>query len=1724
MRPDAACMPSPERCGDGVDNDCDGLVDEGFAPGAPCQSGFGACARPGITVCAPDGTDTVCDAVPDPPAAEVCSGADDDCDGVIDEGFDLDDRCRVGTGACAREGLTICTPDGMSTRCDAAPGAPTVEICNAIDDDCDGPVDENFDSDVPCVVGTGACRREGLRICAPDGQTTRCGVAPGAPVPETCDGLDEDCDGVADEDFGAGRACTAGVGACARDGVAVCAPDGDSAVCDAVPGGGTAEICNDLDDDCDGRTDEDFELGVLCVIGQGECARDGVTICADDGDGIVCGRAGGEAVTERCGNNTDDDCDGRIDEGPADGAPCAVGVGNCARVGVYTCDEGTGVATCDALAAEPGIERCDNASDEDCDGTVDEGFDAGEICAAGAGACARDGIIRCGLDGASFCDAAPTMPSDEICDGQTDEDCDGAVDEDFEVGAACAVGIGACSRIGTLACSPDGGVVCDIGPGVPIDEICNGIDDNCDGVIDEGYDLGMTCQNGVGACARDGVIVCAAGGGAICDATAGLPDIERCHGTDADCDGAVDEGYFIGDVCAVGIGTCRREGIRSCGPGGLFTMCDAVRGEAGTERCGEGDEDCDGAIDEGYPTGTPCQVGMGGCGGTGVTICTADGAGVVCSAEIVPGEERCGGGDEDCDDVVDEDFDVGAPCRIGIGACTREGARICTADGLGTICSVQPNDPTNEICNRIDDDCDGEIDEGFFLGAPCADGVGLCLGIGFTVCAADGSATVCGADVGTPEPERCGTGADEDCDGATDEGFELGRPCQSGAGQCARDGQTECAPDGRSEICDADPGAPAAERCGNGIDEDCDGATDEGFDIGAACTAGIGPCEREGAMTCSPGGLATICDAVPTDPLPELCGNEIDDDCDSQVDEGINVGGVCDEWIDDCRLVGTAECGGGGVVVCRDAARPLLAFGAPAALDRQAAERIDAAATEGGSAVTWSTFDGTAYVAFVDAGGITRAAATALGAATDVTNDPTVGAGPDGFLLAWSDSRDGPGTEIYTTTYAVDGTPTDLPTRLTRIEGFAISPRVTWGGNAFSAVWTDNDLGNQEVMFAVIGADGRATIGPVRVTADFNRSFDPDIAPNHHGFAITWVDYRDDRRDLWFARLGPDGNAIGIGAPITAGGISPATPRLAWSGHEYGLAWSDEIEGSRSVLFARLDHQGQVIDAPIVVAIGADDPSIIWTGTGYVVAWRNAGGGASLTEFSAKGRPVDAPVALVADGATISALTWTGTRLGAAWNRGTTVIATGAVTACAPVRPCAIDEYEPELGCGVGVCREGARASACVDGSVQPCTPAVPQPQEAWCDARDEDCNGVVDDAPRKAGADQRIVFGPPSLDSPSVAWTGTDLGVVWADGREGEVDVFFARFAEDGTRLTADIRVSDHDGDATARNPRIEWADGTFGVIWADNRLGNNDIYFARLTEDGEAIGNNLRITPSDADQRTADVAWNGELFFVVWRDSREGHGLEIYSQQLGADGVPIGANTRLTFDPGSSVTPRAVWNGETFAVAWRDFRNGEADVWFAQYTRAGQRVGDERRVTESHAAVSPTIAWGGDGYGLAWVDQGSARPQIWFRSLDAIGAPTSAPVPLSDANREAFHPSVHRTAVEYAVVWDEDQFAFKEGRIARLDFDGALIEPPFFFTDESWQSDEPAVAWTGGSLVAVWHDFRDLEDALYFNHGAFTGCHAGLACLEAAGDERCDGMDDDCDGVADEDCIGLP
>jgi hypothetical protein len=450
-------------------------------------------------------------------------------------------------------------------------------------------------------------------------------------------------------------------------------------------------------------------------------------------------------------------------------------------------------------------------------------------------------------------------PSTEVCDGK-DNDCDGVVDNGFDLmndPANCGACGTKCARKNELGTCVAGQCTFACLPGyhdvngdpkdgceyfcIPTNggtEVCDGIDNNCDGKVDEGTDL-MNDPKNCGTCNH------------VCVALHATP------------------------TCAAG--KCDYDRVKGCDPPytditdaipGCEYLCQQYPPSATEDKCDNIDNNCNGIIDEGAPGGgQPCGSSVGECK-PGVTACVA--GTIICTGQVLPTAEVCDGKDNNCDGRIDEGFDKTSDPRHCGPDCTicdiPFAVPKCVPGPSGTgVCAIAAclpghvdldGDPNNgceyacvltgsEVCDGLDNDCNGKVDDALVPPA------GLCAQKG--ACA--GTVPVCGkpqAGCGTTiswrcpyglgvEVDDCGNllpqetlcdGIDGDCDGAIDDAFvNIGKPCDDGKiGVCKGTGTYQCSADHKSSACViTTPGqAPAAaDTTCDGKDDDCDGMIDE---------------------------------------------------------------------------------------------------------------------------------------------------------------------------------------------------------------------------------------------------------------------------------------------------------------------------------------------------------------------------------------------------------------------------------------------------------------------------------------------------------------------------------------------------------------------------------------------------------------------------------------------------------------------------------------------------------------------------------------------------------------------------------------------------------------------------------------------------------------------------------------------------------------------------------
>jgi len=830
-----------------------------------------------------------------PGATERCNGLDDDCDGNVDEGF-VD-----GDG----DGLLDCQGDCDDQ--DASVYAGATESCDGRDEDCDGLVDEGFDAD-----------GDGYTSCGGDCDDGSSSRWPGAA--EIADGIDDDCDGdafdglsfYADLDGDGFGDPTTSAGAPFSGSVTQAGDCDDRA---ALRSPVAIEICNGVDDDCDGWADEGDTCGADCLPFDTPSGR--YLRCTGNRrffEAVDDCRSMGWEVANATSQAVEDDIVGVIRGVPYEGWwHGGVDIG---EEDVFTSIDGG-----PTFIVWQGSQPNDQDAGQDCvvytpTETHDRKCNDNEamVCAAcdsvawfidldGDGVGAGEPVYSCERPGAGLVrdsgdcddgDSAVWKGAAEVCDG-VDNDCDGSIDE----GPAIALIDGDGDGYGDLGsgtlvevCGPIavlGGDCADgddsVWPGQL--ERCNGIDDDCDGFVDE---EGCSCE-----VVQDGAFVhqfcvgsspklswpdaqdrCAADGYRL--AMLDTSEVDRYVGIEAFArsnnsfwfgmeevggvwtwvDGTPVDNLRFANTQPSGNGTCGHLWAGGSQPRWNDYPCDSVEDWICEADCtavtlyrdGDGDGDGDPSV--------PWETCGGAVGwSSSATDCDdADGSNSARFAEL------CDGVDNDCDGVVDNGLVFGDWFLDADGDGFGDDTTVLTTCdpptgwvAVGGDCDdasevIFPGGP--EFCDGLDENCNGLVDEDASDGTPGfldldGDGYGddatagaWCAGVlpaeytGFGGDCDDTNAAI------SPEEREVCSGVDDDCDGLVDDLDSSVDPASftdwypdvdvDGFGDASAEAVRRCeAPRGKiadSTDCDdsdAQSFPGAIDIPGDGVDQNCDG-------------------------------------------------------------------------------------------------------------------------------------------------------------------------------------------------------------------------------------------------------------------------------------------------------------------------------------------------------------------------------------------------------------------------------------------------------------------------------------------------------------------------------------------------------------------------------------------------------------------------------------------------------------------------------------------------------------------------------------------------------------------------------------------------------------------------------------------------------------------------------------------------------------------------------------
>ncbi len=574
----------------------------------------------------------------------------------------------------------------------------------------------------------------------------------------------------------------------------------------------------------------------------------------------------------------------------------------------------------------------------------------------------------------------------------------------------------------------------------------------------------------------------------------------------------------------------------------------------------------------------------------------------------------------------------GDPCTSPTTCDETEGA--CTGCGTSDDCP-EPIDGPWSACGAFSDGCDESgTSTRTVTTFACTGGVcvgsdapeeGACTrsteGAGCGLAGATCMGAICTCPFG-PFESLCGEGIDQDCDGAIDcaDSDCAGLACSLTGRVCA------------SSSC-ACPGGATETACGGGVDDDCDGAADcaDTDCAGASCGPG---------RTCAGTGCGCAGGMAET-----LCGDGLDDDCDAIIDcadgdcDGLSCGGagqVCDS--------GACTCEGG-------APTEITSFvpvrGAPIVLSAGGEFHVVYMGGPVGGSMDY-------YLARLSAAGVQIGSAVAL-TTTGVSHPPHAAFDGAAYGMSWTVGN----SEIDFQRFEADGTLlfSRVPVAIGPVSNLWAS--IAWSPtlSRFGVAWASGtSFGDLDPTFREVDSWGGLLGAQSTVVTTPAGCDTTDTVWAGDRFAVAWHEARGPTIQVYLATLDATGRDLDGDSLVSTGSVSGHSVRLAWTGTTIGAVWQDGRDGNDEIYFATVSPSGDVgANRRVTTAAGASQrPSIVWTGGRFAVAFADAASGTSqitLLELDTDGAPLGAGQVLscAPSGAVTAAIGWNGTSYGVAW-------------------------------------------------------------------------------------------------------------------------------------------------------------------------------------------------------------------------------------------------------------------------------------------------------------------------------------------------------------------------------------------------------------------------------------------------------------------------------------------
>jgi len=356
-----------------------------------------------------------------------------------------------------------------------------------------------------------------------------------------------------------------------------------------------------------------------------------------------------------------------------------------------------------------------------------------------------------------------------------------------------------------------------------------------------------------------------------------------------------------------------------------------------------------------------------------------------------------------------------------------------------------------------------------------------------------------------------------------------------------------------------------------------------------------------------------------------------------------------------------------------------------------------------------------------------------------------------------------------------------------------------------------------------------------------------------------------------------------------------------------------------------------------------------------------------------------------------------------------------------------------------------------------------------------------------KIGPDLRINSASDEPDS-SLAWTGSEFAMAWSDDVN---DLYFTRISFDGDTIGPDILI---DGFCQECFPSLVWTGSEFGMF-ADN-------YFTRISSEGNEIGD-MPVWVGF----WASLAWTGSEFGLASLRSTGINSYDVFISRISASGSQIGGSTRFSWSGFSAFPPALAWTGSEFGLTYEvgSIMPPPPDgLFFNRVSASGAKIGGDVVLSNNCNGTVPSLAWTGSEFGVGTYDIDG----VYFRRISSAGSDIGSIINIS--SNYGYSVSLVWTGHEFGMGWR------KGVSFTSISADASQVGPEIFVGD----GDYPSLAWAGSLYGVSWaHDVGDYIYDIYFSR-ILSKDTDGDGLVQALEENTCadpHDYDTDDDGIAD-------